>query len=113
MKTQRLVLQWFLGIALTYALQRWDRARLRPEQQDRAWNAASWGSALYGFGQLSMLGWAWVTLAEPRRWWRRSPALSIAHSLAVLLAGLRMAVTISVVIGVVDAGVAWLAGVPE
>jgi hypothetical protein len=113
MKTQRLVLQWFLGIALTYALQRWDKGRLLPEQRDRAWNTASWGSALYGFGQLSMLGWAWVTLAEPRRWWRRSPARAIGRGAAVLLAGLRMVVTISLVIGLVDAGVAWLSGAPE
>src|SRR5687767_7974006 len=61
MKTLRYVVQLVLGIALPLLLQRWDKRRLSPERRDRAWNTASWAAALYAFGPLSMLGWAWVT----------------------------------------------------
>ena len=66
MKILRYIVQLALGIALTLALQRWDRRRLSAERQAAAWNTASWGAALYAFGPLSMLGWCWVT----RRGWR-------------------------------------------
>ncbi|WP_437976928.1 transcriptional regulator [Sorangium sp. So ce295] len=61
MSTLRLALQMVLGIALPFALQRWDRRRLTPEQRAACWNGATWGAALYAFGPLSMLGWCWVT----------------------------------------------------
>ena len=55
------------SIVVPLALQLWDRRRLSPEQRARCWNVATWGSALYAFGPLSMLGWCWVTR---RPWWR-------------------------------------------
>jgi hypothetical protein len=56
-----------LSIVLPLLLQLWDKRRLDDEQRARSWNVASWGSALYAFGPMSMLGWSWVT--RPR--WRR------------------------------------------
>lgn len=61
MRTLRFVFQITLSIVLTLVLQRWDRRRLTKEQQDRSWNTATWASALYAFGPLSMIGWGWVT----------------------------------------------------
>lgn len=61
MKTLRYVLQIAFGIGLALALQLWDRRRLSKEQRARSWNTATWVSALYAFGPLSMLGWGWVT----------------------------------------------------
>ena len=84
MKLLRYLLQMVLGIALPLAVQVWDKRRLSVEQQERAWNAASWGAALYAFGPLSMLGWCWVT----RRGWLRL-ALGVGTTallLAVILA---------------------------
>src|SRR6185437_15498783 len=57
----RLLLQMVLSFVLPWLVQRWDRARLTPEQGARVWNGASWGSAVYNFGEFSMLGWFWVT----------------------------------------------------
>jgi uncharacterized BrkB/YihY/UPF0761 family membrane protein len=91
MKVARTILVMLLGIAVPLVLQLWDRRRLAPEQRERAWNFASWGSALYAFGPLSLLGWYWVT----RRGWRRlyglpAALLAIAAVVAVdaLLAAL-------------------------
>jgi hypothetical protein len=64
----RTVLSMVLGIALTLALQLHDRRTLSPERT-RPWNFATWGSALYAFGPLSMLGWSWVTRPRWRRCW--------------------------------------------
>lgn len=114
MGTLRFVVQVALQIILTLALQRWDKRRfLTPAQRDRAWNTASWAAALYNFGPLSMLGWAWVTRAEPARWWRASPVLAVAKSVLVLLAGLAAAVTISVLVYQVDGVIGRLAGAPD
>lgn len=61
MKTLRFALDIVLSVALPLAVQLWDKRRLTQDQRARAWNYASWGSALYGFNVLSMLGWFWVT----------------------------------------------------
>lgn len=77
----RFLVQMVLAIALPLLVQRWDRERLTPAQRARVWNGASWGSAVYNFGELSMIGWYWVT----RRW---SPAalLGLPTSLALFVA---------------------------
>lgn len=105
MQTLRFSLSMILGIALPYALQRWDRHRLTPEQRAAAWNGASWGAALYAFGPLSMLGWVWVTRARFSAWRRRNRALALLKSAGLLLAGLAVAVALFAVI----AGVDWAA----
>ena len=61
MHAARYLIQLALAVAMPLALQRWDARRLTPEQRARAWNFASWASALYGFNIFSMLGWCWVT----------------------------------------------------
>lgn len=50
-----------LGIAIPLALQLLDRRRLPPEQRAWVWGFATWGSALYNFGPLSLLAWGYVT----------------------------------------------------
>lgn len=110
MKTLSFAIRVILGIAVTYAVQRLDRRRLDSWQLDRAWNGASWGSALYGFGPLSMLGWVWVTRAQFSQWARRNVALALAKCAALLLAGLLVAVAISLVVEGAVALIGWLAG---
>ena len=70
-----------LGIAIPLALQCLDKRRLSATYRAGAWNFASWGSALYAFGPLSMLGWAWVT--RPR--WRRIAVGAAGTTLAALI----------------------------
>lgn len=67
MKVARTAVAMILGILLPLIVQLIDKRRLSAEARERAWNTATWGSALYAFGPLSMLGWSWVT--RPR--WRR------------------------------------------
>lgn len=67
MEAVRAAATMVLGIALPFAVQRWDRGRLPPAVARRAWGYATWGGALYAFGPLSMLGWIFVTR---RPWWR-------------------------------------------
>jgi hypothetical protein len=103
MATLRYSIALILGIALPYALQRWDRRRLGPEQQAAAWNGASWGAALYAFGPLSMLGWAWVTRQRFWAWEERSGLpLALLYSVGVLLAGLLVAVSLVLTIAGLD-----------
>lgn len=54
-----------VGIVLPLVVQVMDRRRR--VDKPCPWTGATWGSALYAFGPLSMLGWSWVT--RPR-WWR-------------------------------------------
>ncbi len=61
MNVVRVAVAFVLGIAVTLALQLWDKRRLPPEQRERCWNVATWGCALWWFGVLSMLPWMWVT----------------------------------------------------
>jgi len=67
MKVAQTALAMILGIVLPWLVQLWDKRRLPDEAKARSWNIATWGSALYAFGPLSMLGWSWVT----RRGWTR------------------------------------------
>ena len=64
MKVARFTLQLVLAIVLPFAFQLIDRRTLSAEERARAWGGASWASAIYNFGEFSMLGWCWVT----RRW---------------------------------------------
>jgi len=50
-----------LNIVLPYAITRRDRASLPKEQLARAWNTASYGSAVYFFGPLCLPAHFWVT----------------------------------------------------
>jgi hypothetical protein len=60
-RTLCFVIEVAVDIGLPLAVQLWDRGRLSPEQRARSWNGATWWSALYAFGSLSMFGWGWVT----------------------------------------------------
>lgn len=50
-----------LNVALPYLITRGDRQRLAKESLDRAWNTASWASAVYFFGPLCLPAHFWVT----------------------------------------------------
>ena len=67
MKVAQTAVAMILGIVLPLIVQLWDKRRLDDEARARSWNLATWASALYAFGPLSMLGWSWVT----RRGWPR------------------------------------------
>ncbi|MCC6525713.1 MAG: transcriptional regulator [Polyangiaceae bacterium] len=67
-------------ILLPLAAQLWDRRYLDAAARERAWNAASWGAALYAFGPASMLGWFFVTRRGPAR------ALGVPATAALVLA---------------------------
>ncbi len=94
MKTLLYSLAFVLNIALTLALQIWDKRRLTERQRARSWNAASWGSALYVAGPGSMIAWAWVTRNEWAEWRRRGLGAALLRSALVLLAGLGIAALI-------------------
>lgn len=85
MKVARFTLQILLAIVLPLVIQRLDRRALGPEERARVWNGASWGSAIYNFGEFSMLGWCWVT----RRW--AGIPMGIASSF-LLFMGVRWAI---------------------
>ena len=113
MKTLRTAVSMLLGIALPYLVQRWDRRRLGPEQRAGAWNVASWGAALYAFGPLSMIGWAWVTRQDVRGWRRRGRGLVVLRSLGVLGAGVVAAVVLGAATAGVDELIRALSGLPD
>jgi hypothetical protein len=100
---RRTVLVMLLGLALPYAVQRWDRRRLAPARRERAWNTASWAAALYAFGPLSMIGWCWVTRQDARRWWRENRLVAAAKCAGLLAAG---AVAALIVVEVIQGCVA-------
>ena len=87
MKILLLVILALFERALTLGLQLADHRRLTMAQRASAWNGATWGMAIYWFGFLSMVPWAWVT----RHQWRTSrggelPTV-LARSVLVLLLG--------------------------
>lgn len=102
MQVARFALQFALGIALTYALQRWDKSRLSEAQRERAWNAATWGAALLWYGPLCMLAWGWVTRRGKGR----------LHGLAGLVLGAVVTLLIALVAQGVDDVFVWAAGLP-
>jgi hypothetical protein len=106
----RLIIALVLGITLPLAVQVWDRRRLTKEQRSGAWNTASWGSALYAFGPLSMIGWCWVTRQEWARWRLESTFRLLWKSAALLLIGLLAACSIWAAIVGVDQLIGLVAG---
>jgi hypothetical protein len=50
-----------LNVAVPYLITRRDRRRLTKDELDRAWNTATWGSAVYFFGPLCLPVHFWVT----------------------------------------------------
>lgn len=85
-----------VGIFLALGIQLWDRRRLLPEQRAWAWNAASWGSAVYNFGPLSLVAWGYVT---------RSPRYVVG-----LLVGVELATVALLVQGALNEAVGRLLG---
>jgi len=55
-----------LNVALPFLITRRDRRRLGNEQLARAWNTASWASAVYFFGPLCLPAHFWVTRRSVR-----------------------------------------------
>ena len=79
MQVLRAGLVMVAGILLPWLIQHVDRGLLDEQQRKRTWNFSSWGSAIYAFGPLSMLGWCWTT----RRPWLRCLVGSIYTSLTL------------------------------
>ncbi|MDI1452043.1 transcriptional regulator [Polyangium sp. 6x1] len=102
MQVARFALQFALQIALTYALQRWDKSRFSEEQRERAWNAATWGAALLWFGPLSMPAWGYVTRRGKGR----------LHGLVGLVLGAAATFQIVLVVHGVGEAFFWAAGWP-
>lgn len=55
------LLPWLFSMATCIAAVRWDRSRLPPTQRDRAWNTASFASAIFVFAPLCIVAHFWVT----------------------------------------------------
>jgi len=80
-----LLLNMILGIAIPLGIQLWDRSRLSPTQREWVWGYASWGSALYNFGPLSLVAWGYVTRSP--RYWRGLAAGTVYACAAILVQG--------------------------
>jgi hypothetical protein len=57
---------WILNIALPYLITRRDRRKLSEDRLARAWNTASWGSAVYFFGPFCLPAHFWITRRTAR-----------------------------------------------
>src|SRR6266851_3898932 len=101
MKTLLYSLVFVLNTALTVAAQIWDKRRLTERQRARAWNGASWGSAIYVAGPGSMIPWAWVTRNEWGRWRKQGLLVALGRSALVLGVGLGAAALIYAIVVVV------------
>lgn len=100
------------SIGVPFAVQWCDkRWLLRERQRERAWNAASWGSALYGFSFLSMLAWCWVTRSDWPAWRARSLPYAIARSVLLLVIGALVTALVVTVVGALNVGLAFVCGV--
>ena len=69
-----------LNIVVPYAIVRYDRNRLRPDQLARAWNRPSFACAVYFFGPLCLPAHFWVTR-------RRLAALATGALLTIAVLG--------------------------
>ncbi len=105
MQVARLVLQLVLGIALTYAVQRWDESRLPAPRREHAWNTATWGAALFWYGPLSMLAWGWVTRRE-------KGFVGVLRGLGGMLLGALVGLLVALVGQGVDLAFAWAFDLP-
>ena len=113
MKTFLYTLVFVLNTGLTVAVQIWDRRRLTDRQRARAWNAASWGSAIYVASVASMIPWAWVTRNEWATWRKRGLTFALGRSALLLGAGLVAAALIYGVVAGVLVGLTAALGLPE
>ncbi len=55
------LLNMVLGIVVPLGIQLLDRERMTREERAWVWTFASWGSAVYNFGPLSLVAWGYVT----------------------------------------------------
>lgn len=55
------VFNLFWGVTIPLGLQLLDRESLTHREREWVWGFASWGSALYNFGPLSLVAWGYVT----------------------------------------------------
>lgn len=55
------ILPWLFSMAACVAVVLWDRSRLPQPQRDRAWNSASFASAVFAFAPLCIVAHFWVT----------------------------------------------------
>lgn len=113
MKTFLYTLVFVLNTGLTLAVQIWDRRRLTSRQRARAWNSASWGSAIYVASVASMIPWAWVTRNEWAQWRRRGLGFALARSALLLGAGLAAAALIYGITAGALLGVTTALGLPD
>ncbi len=72
------LLNMVLGIAVPLGIQLLDRERMTREERAWVWTFASWGSAVYNFGPLSLVAWGYVTRSP-----RYARGLAIGAGLAV------------------------------
>jgi hypothetical protein len=103
MKTLETAILMILSLALPFVVQLVDRRRLKPEERAYAWNAATWGAALYACGPLSMMAWVMVT-----RWPRVKRAYAeggiveaVALAAVLVLIGLAIAVAMFFVMSLI------------
>jgi hypothetical protein len=106
MKTLLLVIITLLNWALTFGVQLADRRRLSTTQRAAAWNTASWGAAVYWFGFMSMVPWAWVTRQQWRTWRARGLNEALARSLLLLVYGVIAAAALAALLLLAEAGLA-------
>ena len=111
MKTLLLVIITLLNWALTFGVQLADRRRLSATQRAAAWNTASWGAAVYWFGFMSMVPWAWVTRQQWRIWRTRGLSEALARSAMLLIYGLVAAAALLALLMLAEAGVATALGI--
>ncbi len=113
MNTLLYSLAFVLNIALPLTVQTLDKRRLTDRQRARVWNRASWGSALYVAGILSMIPWAWVTRNEWARWREAGLGWALGRSVLLLAAGLGVALLLyGIVLGVLT-GLSAALGLPD
>lgn len=112
MRTLRFVISLSLGILLPLAIQLRVRRGLSAEQRAAAWNAATWGAALYAFGPLSMVGFlSVVARVAPLGWLKRlGPAVAGVLGGA---AGVVVAAAVMALVAGVDGLIARALGLPE
>lgn len=109
MRTLRFVISLSLGILLPLAIQLRVRRGLSAEQRAEAWNAATWGAALYAFGPLSMVGF--MSVVARVAWFERGAR--VLGGVLGAAAGLVVAAALLALVAGVDWLFAWALGLPE
>lgn len=83
------------NMALCVGVVLWDRKRLPPLQRDRAWNTASFASAVFGFAPWCILAHFWVTRRS-----LRGVLLGLLWLLILLLALVLFHTLLALVLGI-------------